>query len=200
MIDYKKRETCNDKDEQINLGGKKTNPNPCCWTPSDRTAKLSTFSLPFYQLPATLSNNPTGIKTRVGYIRNFYKSSHLKRLTTACLQQHVTVTNAPFSSADERFRSFFAPQSLFPCAVVVIGCGRGDFLTSASSVLPIPALSTTAAPAAAPAVASPAGAAPAPLMALPVGVAAAFPVPIKVTALALVSPPLIAVPVWMMRS
>lgn len=125
MIDYKKRETCNDKDEQINLGGKKTNPNPCCWTPSDRTAKLSTFSLPFYQLPATLSNNPTGIKTRVGYIRNFYKSSHLKRLTPACLQQHVTVTNAPFSSADERFRSFFAPQSLFPCAVVVIGCGRG---------------------------------------------------------------------------
>lgn len=89
--------------------------------------------------------------------------------------------------------------SLVLLLLVVLG-GRGDFLTSASSVLPVPALSATAtpAPAAAPAVAPPAGAAPATLVALPlpVQVADAFPVPIEVAALALVSPPVIAVPVW----
>lgn len=68
-------------------------------------------------------------------------------------------------------------------------------------MLPVPALSSAATPApaaaSAAAVAPPSGASSASLVALPltVGVAATFPVPIEVTALALVSPPVIAAPV-----
>lgn len=76
------------------------------------------------------------------------------------------------------------------------------FLTSASSVLPVPALSSAATPAAAAtsAVAPPTGAAPAAFVALTftVGVAAAFPMAIEVAALALISPPVIATPVGLM--
>lgn len=78
--------------------------------------------------------------------------------------------------------------------------GGDNFLTSASSVFPVPALSPAAAPAPASAVAPPTGAPSAALVALTfaVGVAAAFPVAIKVTALALFTPPVVTIPVWLM--
>lgn len=90
---------------------------------------------------------------------------------------------------------------LVPWAVVIGCCGR--FLTSASSVLSVSALSSAAtrapAPAPAPAVAPPPGAAPAPLVTLPlaVRVAEAFPVPIEVAPLSLISPSVVAGPVWL---
>lgn len=67
----------------------------------------------------------------------------------------------------------------------------GKVLTSASSVLPVPALPSTATP-------TSATTAPTTLMSLPltVRITAAFPVAIKVTTLALLSPPVVATPVW----
>lgn len=67
-------------------------------------------------------------------------------------------------------------------------------------MFPVPALSSAATPAPASAVAPPAGAPSAALVAFTfaVGVAAAFPVAIKVTALALFAPPVVTIPVWLM--
>lgn len=107
-----------------------------------------------------------------------------------CSRQSSCITNADASSG-----SSDTPE---PAPL----CCRYS-LTSAPSVLSVPALSTAAAPApaAAPAVAPPTGAGPATLVALSLamGFGAALPVPLEVTPLALIPPPVVAAPVWASR-
>lgn len=108
------------------------------------------------------------------------------------------ITNAQLDCCQELLTSWV--WSLVLLLLVVRSRGGENFLTSASSVLPVPALSSAATPAPASAVAPPTGAPSAALVAFTfaVGVAAAFPVAIKVTALALFAPPVVTIPVWLM--
>ena len=144
---------------------------------------------PHYSLLKTQQSNTKS--TKIQFPKTIQSSPHPARL-----RQHSCISNAQFSSAVGSLSSSDAPGSGPQCCCYWL---RGNFLTSASSVLLVPALSSAAtpAPAAAPAVAPPSGAGPATLVALPlaVGVAAAFPVAFEVTALALISSPVIAAPV-----
>lgn len=127
-------------------------------------------------------------------------SSLLSTNNPGCLQLCVCITTAAWLCWQELLTSWV--WSLVLLLLVVRSWGGDNFLTSASSVLPVPALSSAAtpAPAAASAVAPPTGAPSAALVAFTfaVGVAAAFPVAIKVTALALFAPPVVTIPVWLM--